>query len=80
MVMCLQIFTTISLKLWLVGVCEHSKNVILAPLRLRPRDQRGPVPKIFFAYFFLGQGHDSLIFLDRNLKKNFGKKISPRGV
>ncbi len=56
------------------------KTVILAPLRLRPRAQGGPGSKIFFAYFSLGQGHDSLIFSDRNLAKNFGKTIPPRGV
>ncbi len=55
------------------------KNVILAPLRLRPRAQGGPGPKIFFAYFFMGQGHDSLTFSNRYLEKKFGKNSPPQG-
>ena len=72
-VMCLQNFIQISLKLWPVDVCEHSKNVILAPLRLCPRAQMGPSPQHFYAYVFLGQGHDSLKFSDRYLEKMLGK-------
>ena len=52
---------------------------MLAHLRLRPRAQGGPGPKNFLSYFFLDQGHDSLIFLNRNLEKKFGKKIPPPG-
>ncbi len=55
------------------------KNVVLAPLRLRPRAQGGPGPKIVSAYFFLGQGHDSLTFSNRYLEKKIGK-IPPQGV
>ena len=36
--------------------------------------------EIFFAYCYLGQGHASLKFSYRNLKKKFGKKCFPRGV
>ncbi len=53
--------------------------MILALLKLSPGAQEGPAPKIFFAYFFLGQGPDSLKFSDRYLEKKFGEKISPRG-
>ncbi len=45
-----------------------------------PPSPGGSGAKTFFAYFVLGQGHDSLIFSDRNLEKNFGKKFPPRGV
>mgnify|MGYP003487325770 FL=1 len=71
---------SIAWKLWPVDACENSKNVILAPLRLCPGAQGGPTPKIFFAYFFLGLGHDSGKFSDRYLEKKFGEKFSPRGV
>ncbi len=37
-----------------------------------------PIVKIFFEYFFLGKGHDSLKFSDRNLEKNLGKNF-PQG-
>ena len=77
---CMKNLVSIAWKLWPVDVCENSKNVILAPLRLRPGAQGGPTPKIFFAYFFLGLGHDSGKFSDRYLEKKFGEKISPRGV
>ena len=39
-----------------------------------------PIVKIFFEYFFLGKGHDSLKFSDRNIEKKFGQKFPPRGV
>ncbi len=55
------------------------KNVMLAHLRLRPRAQGGPGPKIVFAYFSLGQGHDSLTFSNRYIEKKLGKN-SPLGV
>ena len=45
-----------------------------------PSPGRSGPTQIFVAYFFLGQGHDSLKFADRHLKKNFGKKIFPLGV
>ena len=54
-VMCLHIFTQISLKLWLVDVYEDSKHVILAPLRLCPRAQ-GVRHQNFFCIFFSGLG------------------------
>ncbi len=60
-------------------VRKFKKNVILPPLRLSPGAQGGPAPKIFFAYFFLGLGHDSRKFANRYLEKNFGKKIPPGG-
>ena len=60
-------------------MCENSKNVILAPLKLSPGAQGGPASKHFFAYFFLGLGHDSRKFSDRYLEKNLGKKFSPGG-
>ena len=78
MVMCLQIFTPISLKLWLVGVCEHSKNAILAPLRLCPRAQGGPTPKIFFAYFFWVRAMTPLYF-QIEIFKTIWEKFSPGG-
>ncbi len=78
--MCLHNFIAISPELWPSDVCEHSKQVILASLRLYPRAQGVLAPKIFFAYFFLGQGHDSLKYSDRYLEKNLGKKFSPGGL
>ena len=45
-----------------------------------PPSPGGPGPKIVFAYFFLGQGHDSLKFSVRNLEKNLGKKFPPGGL
>ncbi len=77
--MCLQAFIAISEELRPVDVFKRLENVILAPLRLNPRAEEGPVKQIFFAYFFLGQGHDSLNFSDRNLEKNFGKKFTSGG-
>jgi len=78
--MCLQAFIAISQELRPVDVFKRLENVILAPLRLSPRAEEGPVKKIFFAYFFLGHEHYSPTFSDRNLVKNFGKKFPPRGV
>ncbi len=40
---------------------------------------RSPIVKFLFAYFFLGQGHDSLKFSDRYLETNLGK-MSPQGA
>ncbi len=77
--MCLQNFIAVSLELWHVDVCEHSKNVILAPLRLCPRAQGRQAITNFCANFFLGQAHDSLEFSDRYLEKKFGDKIPPGG-
>jgi hypothetical protein len=77
--MCLQAFIAISEELRPVDVFKRLENVILAPLRLSPRAEEGPVKKIFFAYFFLGKGHDSLKFSDRNLEKNLGKNFPPGG-
>ena len=78
--MCLQNFVTISQELRPVDVCKRLENVILASLRLSPQAQEGPVQKFFLAYFSLGHEHYSPTFSDRNLLKNFGEKISPRGV
>jgi len=44
----------------------------------RPRSPGGVRRQKFFAYFFLGQGHDSRKFSGRYLEKN-GKKIPPGG-
>ncbi len=43
------------------------------------RGPMSPIVKIFFEYLFLGQGHDSLKFPDRNLEKNLGKNFPPGG-
>ena len=77
--MCLRNFSPISLKLWPVDAFKNSKNVILTPLRLRPGAPMGPGSKIFFAYFFLGLGHDSQKFANRYLEKKFGGKFAPGG-
>jgi len=59
-------------------VCEHSKNVILAPLRLCP-EPRGSDSKIFFFIFFSGSGPWlPQIFRSKSCKKFWGK-IPPRG-
>ena len=39
----------------------------------------GSGARIFFAYFALGQGHDSRQFSDRYLAKNLGKNFPPGG-
>ena len=54
---------------------RHSSTV-----EATPRSPGGSDPPNFFAYFFLGLGHDSGKFSDRYLEKKFGEKISPRGV
>jgi len=53
-------------------VLKFKKNVILAPLRLRP-EPRGSGAKNFLAYFFLAQGHDPYIFRSKSCKKFWGK-------
>ncbi len=77
--MCLQIFTQISLKLWPVDVCYNSKNVILAPLRLRPRAQGGPGPKFFLLTFSWVRAMTPLYFQIEIFKKILGKKFPPQG-
>ncbi len=49
--MCLHNFIAISPELWPADVCEHSKNVIIAPVRLYPRVQ-GVRPQKFFLHIF----------------------------
>ncbi len=44
-----------------------------------PPSPGGSGAKNIFCIFFLGQGHDSLIFSDRNLAENFGDKFPPGG-
>jgi len=56
-----------------------------SPTRWTPYVERcisgpmAPIVKILFAYFFLGQGHDSLKCSDRYLEKNLGKNFPPGG-
>jgi len=45
-----------------------------------PPSPGGSGPKMFFAYFFLGQGHDSLNFKFEILQKKFVEKIPPGGM
>ncbi len=45
-----------------------------------PSPAGGSGAKKYFAYFFLGQGHDFLTFSDRNLAKKIWEKFPPRGL
>jgi len=49
--MCLQAFIALSEELRPVDVFKRLENVILAPLRLSPQAEEGPVKKIFLHNF-----------------------------
>ena len=74
-VMCLQNVIRISLILWLVGVCEHSKHVILALLRLYPRAQGVRPQKIFLHIFSWIRSMTPSNFQIDISKKNLWKKF-----
>ena len=77
--MCLQNFIAISLELWTDDVCEHSKNVILAILKLCPHAQGGPALKMFLNIFYRVRGLTPSNFQIDISKKILGKKFPPGG-
>ena len=78
--MCLQNFIVLYLELWHDDVCEHSKDVILALLRLRPRGQGSPAPKIFLHIFSWVRGMTHEIFQIEISTKNLGKNFPQGGL
>ena len=76
--MCLQAFIAISEELRPVDVFKRLENVILAPLRLSPRAEEGPVKKFFLHIFSWVRAMTPSIFQIEISKKNW-KKIPPQG-